>query len=82
MPARTHSDPAEVTMPEGAEILEAVFMEGRVSLWAKCPIDADEVKRSFKIITDDEDFADDDYTLLGLAVRPSGAALHVVEIKS
>ena len=81
VPARTYGDPTAVKMPVGAEILEAVFFEGRVNLWAKCPIEADEEERSFQVISDGDDFNDDDCTLIGMAIRPSGSALHVVEIK-
>lgn len=81
VPARTYGEPTEVKMPKGAEILESVFFEGRVNIWAKCPLGADEEERAFKVISDGDEFADEDFTLMGMAIRPSGAALHIVEVR-
>lgn len=81
IPARTYGDPSAVNMPVGAEILEAVFMEGRVNLWCKVPVKADEEERSFKVISDGDGFSEDECTLIGMGIRPSGVALHVVEIR-
>lgn len=76
---RSYEDQA-VSMPVGSEIVESLFFEGRVYLWAKCPIDVDVEDRKFRIIDDGDGFDDKSVKFVAFAVRPTGKALHVVEV--
>lgn len=79
VPARSYGDSTDVEIPKGSEVLEAVFFEGRVNVWAKCPIDAEDETHTFRIIGDGDAYAADVWELRGMALRPNGRALHIIE---
>lgn len=78
--ARVDGDAQEVLMPEGSKVMEAVFYEGRVQVWIKAPLDVEEETRTFRVISDGRPFDEAKVKHVGMALRPSGTALHVVEV--
>lgn len=78
---RSYGDDQVVSMPAGAEIREAVFFEGRVYLWAVCPLEVDNEDRTFRVIEDGDGFDASKVNFVAFAVRPNGKAIHVVEVR-
>ena len=78
--AKTYGDPQKIAVPEGAELLEAIFYEGRITVWFKAKLDAAEEDRHYKVIADDVGFDDATCTHVGMVLRPDGNAYHVVEV--
>lgn len=77
---RTYGETQSIAMPKGSEIFDAMFFEGRLYFWAKCPVSADNVDRQFRCIEDGTGFDDTKETLVKMVMRPSAKALHLVEV--